>query len=717
MYYIRTLLVTLIAAAGNADAFEARKSPPLSLSLPLRACEAGEGRVSEELCYLERSPLLGVPLSSSPLFDDEKEVLKAVLTHYADEPWANKGDWPQIGLALSGGGSKTAPFAVGVLKRFVDQGWLKQVDLLSSVSGGGYAAYFLYTQEWGVRRAGATAKEPLNKRFLDLAARCVAESHPNECREDEPDSVSNKSSPDYRRCAYNPDIIDHSGELKCTALQEPSQRHLEDYQDILSHRKGGDSTTTHVPPLDAYAALVVGTGISLPFHHVANSLFNWRVGLSPTVARYRSGIGHTYSGSKGGWKDFSYSALRDLYSTSCPAPCTPMPWWVVNSTNAVPKELRTDLRHTVFEITPTSFGSDHYGQVRGVGIDVIAPDMTPLDAVVASAAFFDSTSAGMKRPMLVTGGLHLVNLRWGAELPNYRVSETQRRARRFLPWPLYYAVGFRRGLTGSHIRLADGGHSGDNLGVLSLLRRGTRHIVIADGAQDIDRNRYSSIPELCAVDAALRGDGLGLHFTQLPSEESATGARALGELCNPHGGGLAKGSREDFSPYKWRTPVWRLTVCMLGSNCNDNGAQLTDANGIQRALHGIQLYYLKSAVNSEDDLRAWDEWRAPNSEVCRFQIDDPPRDRRRATHAMYGMPCGLLAYRIDSGLRDPETWQWPQTSTVWTTADSSANRFQAYRDLGWYVSGRLACEKGSVFHDGERCGESMGRKIPLSSRK
>jgi len=42
------------------------------------------------------------------------------------------------GLALSGGGIRSASFALGVLQAMAYKGWLKNVDVLSTVSGGGY---------------------------------------------------------------------------------------------------------------------------------------------------------------------------------------------------------------------------------------------------------------------------------------------------------------------------------------------------------------------------------------------------------------------------------------------------------------------------------------------------------------------------------------------------------------------------------------------------
>ena len=48
-----------------------------------------------------------------------------------------------IGLALSGGGIRSAAFSLGVLQSLHRSGWLKWVDYLSTVSGGGFAGAYL----------------------------------------------------------------------------------------------------------------------------------------------------------------------------------------------------------------------------------------------------------------------------------------------------------------------------------------------------------------------------------------------------------------------------------------------------------------------------------------------------------------------------------------------------------------------------------------------
>ena len=48
-----------------------------------------------------------------------------------------------VGLAISGGGIRSATFALGVVTQLARQGILKQVDFLSTVSGGGYLGSFI----------------------------------------------------------------------------------------------------------------------------------------------------------------------------------------------------------------------------------------------------------------------------------------------------------------------------------------------------------------------------------------------------------------------------------------------------------------------------------------------------------------------------------------------------------------------------------------------
>ena len=70
---------------------------------------------------------------------------------------------PRWGLALSGGGIRSGTVALGALKALYDKGILDSVDVISTVSGGGYTGYWLYSREYRDRsqrsRFGMTSFE------------------------------------------------------------------------------------------------------------------------------------------------------------------------------------------------------------------------------------------------------------------------------------------------------------------------------------------------------------------------------------------------------------------------------------------------------------------------------------------------------------------------------------------------------------------------------
>lgn len=55
---------------------------------------------------------------------------------------------PRWGLALSGGGIRSGTVALGALKALYDRGILDSVNVISTVSGGGYTGYWLYSREY-----------------------------------------------------------------------------------------------------------------------------------------------------------------------------------------------------------------------------------------------------------------------------------------------------------------------------------------------------------------------------------------------------------------------------------------------------------------------------------------------------------------------------------------------------------------------------------------
>ena len=82
---------------------------------------------------------------------------------------ARIGRTPEVGLAISGGGIRSATFALGLLQALQRLGLFRTIDYLSTVSGGGYAGAWLYA----LQRRGELPKalelagdEPRQVRFL-----------------------------------------------------------------------------------------------------------------------------------------------------------------------------------------------------------------------------------------------------------------------------------------------------------------------------------------------------------------------------------------------------------------------------------------------------------------------------------------------------------------------------------------------------------------------
>ncbi len=70
-----------------------------------------------------------------------------------------------FGLALSGGGIRSATFGLGVLQGLATQGWLRRIDYLSTVSGGGYIGAWLVA--WIKRRGSIRSVEESLRGFAD----------------------------------------------------------------------------------------------------------------------------------------------------------------------------------------------------------------------------------------------------------------------------------------------------------------------------------------------------------------------------------------------------------------------------------------------------------------------------------------------------------------------------------------------------------------------
>jgi len=90
------------------------------------------------------SPELSGTLGSLPAIPKELSALEAALVARRRAAAGLAGEkGPEVGLALSGGGIRSATFSLGVIQALARHGLLRRFDWLSTVSGGGYAGSFL----------------------------------------------------------------------------------------------------------------------------------------------------------------------------------------------------------------------------------------------------------------------------------------------------------------------------------------------------------------------------------------------------------------------------------------------------------------------------------------------------------------------------------------------------------------------------------------------
>lgn len=443
-----------------------------------------------------------------------------------------------FGVALEGGGSKAAPFALGTLAGLYELGLLQEpaehgVRAISSISGGSYAASYYYNRLFDRDEGAPDAGEPADwfrscipglfisqQRFEELRP----QAEPSSCREGDPDL-----DPDRAESGF--------------ANQYRFLGHVWTNHDLLrASSRGGLDTDEQLRFAEYGNLLLLGseTLVTVPFQLLARTVFRWPLNSAPSKLAYKLGIERQYGYTPQDWtaagrSDLAHMietlrrrrtrTLRHLAPLQCPGRA---PLWIIGTTAPgaisgvqwLAASPRDPLRQQ-FELTATAYGSGIYGyamQSPDAPFDFLGrnPEGLPImDAVVASAAFFDDDQTQISRQpfrFLAGVGQHFLNVTWFTELRNFNVGTGPRLVAKVLPWPLYLTTLQQNAKT-PYIHLQDGGNS-ENTGILPLLRRGYRTIIYAHGTQDSDA-RWEAI---CHLKNQLELDGS--YFVRSPALES-----------------------------------------------------------------------------------------------------------------------------------------------------------------------------------------------------
>lgn len=644
---------------------------------------------------------------TSPGQDKDGEFRKEIEDPFIKATGAHEK--PLLGVALSGGGSKAAAFAMGVLGGLADTGLLDRTDYISSVSGGGYAAYFLYAQ----------VLLPLVRPEHNLPRVLSLEELFADC----PGEDNEYLSPQLRKKLEKNGMCPSGGVMPSPPVEEnQKQAFVRVTQDVLNPGKCNTRGTNEDwgTSLQSFIGNCGMTPVSL----ILNTLWDTGIGVSVTAKTYRDGIGITYgaipakgfqfqncsekgteiqcsetdSGKpnvvlecKKNWFDpdpepLTFEELKQGLLTAGQSG-SHLPYWIINATGTKYRSVFGWLKWNeqdlsdVFEMTALSHGSRRYGYVS---TDPSIHQMNVLDAVEASAAFFDPNEQAKSQPKRGLVGFlqHFFNLDWGIDIRNYNVDDWRASLHRTVPIPLYWMDKYldgdsfsdKPGIKDRHrsafIRLVDGGNS-ENLGLFSLIKRNVRNIVVSDAAYD----KNGEFEDICQIRKMLSDEGKSLY---LP------GLNNLDEYCdskNEKGLKQYFKERNGFNLHKWtlRFPV--LLGCVRNEKQKGKQPCMNLGEGESR------LFVVKPAVDyisfrrndvSNGKGNGANEYTIERCWIPDDGIPDFSKDEKKAA-----IPCHTAVFMCKNESAEEGACQaFPQHRTTSMTADSSYTLYSAYRDLG-----------------------------------
>lgn len=621
------------------------------------------------------------------------EELKKTLEHTRKNPHfstaAAQRPASGIGVGLSGGGTRAAASSIGFLAGLQEAGLLSYTDVVSSVSGGSYGVYWWYSRFLEEKAEPRTV-------HADCLPRAYGVLHPN------PGDAEGCFAADKKHAAICPKSFSNY----CPGGDAfRHQGHLRGFQDVLS------PGTFDYRPLSLDGDAGVLNGLKLLAHSVlamvpnfvANVAFDWQANVSPTRSTYREGIGATYG---------TPATNCDLIAGPCvdsrplgPLPPMPMdrleeawrlgaPRWVINAHASSPRSGLdfSPMPHpeiTAFEFTQSGFGSS----VHDFHSLSSLPDrFEVLDAVAASAAFFSMQQkvVGPEMRWLLNTLMLASSVNWGISIDNPQVGDLLRFVHRMLPFPLYYAYGFKADRNSAYIDLADGGLT-DNLGAYALFRRNLPVWILSDHSYD----RGGIMPPICDLRRRLQVFGRDVRFP---------GLAMLPLVCD---------SETDlgYDIFNWRYPI--LLGCVTLSK--EVGCEKTEGSIllVKPALNGHLARDMRHWSDSEGHTATKSAWKAV-SEACAKGFDSNCAETAKkhlpcsavafeqatpTDKAVKGadwkfdspLPCEVLGFLLVNGFGRGVTVKdscpgFPQNSSIVMTANSSYTLYGAYRDLSrWYA--------------------------------
>jgi hypothetical protein len=588
----------------------------------------------------------------------EQDILEAEKRFYPSYSEVSRDGYrPNLAIALSGGGQRAASTSIGFLTALDSSGILAKTDILSTVSGGSYAAYWFITK---LHKFSEYSKMP-DGGLLDyqnpsgtLRFAPLFERYYVYCRDDAPEEQwlelcgLRKEGP--------PPRLTVDSKKRLGNKWGRFQHHILYNGNLLTSQQLKDGFFDRSLMWLEVAARSVSVLPIIPVHWLATGVFDTKINMNVLAMYYRSGLeqqyglfpGHRRARSRGdfpnstSWLDWNvlrYSVedipIGDLVQRPRTPDIQPIPFWIINATaaygggwkllkghnlfevNSGPfATFSRNLSDTVYEFTPVARGSSSYGYFpnsRATFPNRFSNDDRFFS--VSENRYFDSHPITLSKIVSISGAavdglefsgnvaLDMLNLGFGQYIDNPAQPDDLRKRHQLVPFPLYlFSSTIKHDINAPSIYLSDGGHSGDNLGISSALKRRPLSLLVLDSEYEGSPSGLAAFQSLQEVVCRLKIErGITFQFAEFKEVKSLadklndTPCRAEKNLKVVDGKSPAT---LGFNVRKVSMPYLEATITIP---CHGHGTRNERSSGCDEGAveTKTQLIYVKLALNEE----------------------------------------------------------------------------------------------------------------------
>lgn len=414
-----------------------------------------------------------------------------------------------------------------------------------------------------------------------------------------------------------------------------------------------------------------------------------------------------------------------------------IPFWILNTTamygggikwlrglsNAVGKDLpfasfSNSLKETVYEFTPLAKGSWSLGYFahRCARPSNSSPSPLPCNAEADPPDLSGTVQlSGAAVDALPFGGnvmLNVFNFGLGGYVDNPAVAKGVRDFHGVIPFPFYLAHRATHDVNAPSIYLSDGGHSGDNLGIYSALKRRPEVLIVFDAEHEGNQERLAAFESLQRVICRLKiENGWTLEFDKTDGLHGLSKLKSSESPCDRNGP-RSRTKLYGLSPRNIGYSVLQQPHPVLtGWICLGDGVEVSHCAKEDR----VRLIYAKLSLDDtkldchgnrcgkeEQKVAHWVDFHESRSRHCHtvegYKLPQIGSDVSKCAEQPNGLSCETK-YFYQANIADHEVsgcklGDYPHHSTF--DINYSPAQFAAYRSLGSDIGRRVHRCAGSV---------------------